>query len=69
MNGITVVEAAIKNAVEKYAQSLQEELMAKYTKEFERKLESKRIEITAHVVGSMSVHEDVNKMQIVIALK
>ena len=66
MNGVGIVEAAIKEAVEKYARELQDELMAKYTAEFEKRLNSQRLEIMHRVVGAISVHEDIRTMQIVV---
>lgn len=69
MSDISIVEKAIKDAVEKYAKQLQEDLMEQYTKEFERRLESKRIEIASNVIGMISIHEDLCKMQIIVNMK
>ena len=69
MSDMSIVEKAIKDAVEKYAKQLQEDLMEQYSKEFERRLESKRIEIASNVIGMISVHEDLGKMQIIVNMK
>lgn len=69
MSDMSIVEKAIKDAVEKYAKQLQEDLMEQYSKEFERKLESKRIEIASNIIGMISVHEDLGKMQIIVNMK
>lgn len=69
MSDISIVEKAIKDAVEKYAKQLQEDLIEQYSKEFERRLESKRIEIASDVIGMISVHEDLGKMQIIVNMK
>lgn len=69
MSDMSIVEKAIKDAVEKYAKQLQEDLTEQYSKEFERRLESKRIEIASNVIGMISVHEDLGKMQIIVNMK
>ena len=69
MSDMSIVEKAIKDAVEKYAKQLQEDLMEQYSKEFEQRLESKRIEIASNVIGMISVHEDLARMQIVVNMK
>lgn len=69
MNEVGIIESAIKEAVDKYAIELQEELEDKYAEEFRKKLESKRMEITSKVIGSLSVSEVREKMQIVIVMK
>lgn len=69
MNGVGLIERTIEVAVTKYALALQEELEDKYAEEFRQKLDAKRMEITAHVVGSLSVHEDIARQQIVIQMR
>lgn len=69
MSDMSIVEKAIKDAVDEYAKQLQEDLMEQYSKEFERRLESKRIEIASNVIGMISVHEDLGKMQIIVNMK
>lgn len=69
MSDMSIVEKAIKDAVDEYAKQLQEDLMEQYSKEFERKLESKRIEIASNIIGMISVHEDLGKMQIIVNMK
>lgn len=69
MANIQIIEKAIREGLDKYAEQLQEDLQEKYAKEFERRLESKRREIAANVIGMITVEEDLNRMQIIVHMK
>lgn len=69
MADIQIIEKAIREGLDKYAEQLQEDLQEKYAKEFERRLESKRREIAANVIGMITVEEDLNRMQIIVHMK
>lgn len=69
MADMQIIEKAIREGIEKYAEQLQEDLQERYAKEFERRLESKRREIAAKVIGMISVEEDLARMQIIVHMK
>ena len=69
MADMQIIEKAIREGLDKYAEQLQEDLQEKYAKEFERRLESKRREIAANVIGMISLEEDLAKMQIIVHMK
>ena len=69
MADMQIIEKAIREGLDKYAEQLQEDLQEKYAKEFERRLESKRREIAAKIIGMITVEEDLNRMQIVVHMK
>lgn len=69
MADMQIIEKAIREGLDKYVEQLQEDLQEKYAKEFERRLESKRREIAANVIGMITVEEDLNRMQIIVHMK
>lgn len=69
MADMQIIEKAIREGLDKYAEQLQEDLQEKYAKEFERRLESKRREIAANVIGMITVEEDLKMMQIIVHMK